>query len=238
MSILPDSFHRRSLTYHIHDPIEYHERDSATVVHHYSAADNIEQVRNCGLLDFSELQRTGLRGPGTKDFLAKLQLPFPEQPNQLQTTDNGMLVARLGSTECWLLDNPLGLIESGDFDAKKTNHSISDLDNTIQDDSGVYPLYCQHSHAWFALTGNHLPPLMAKICGVDLHKSVFPIGTIAQTSIARVNGIIMHHQLNGIPIFSILSDSSSAEYLWHALIDAMAEFQGEAIGLCALTTEI
>ena len=75
---------------------------------------------------------------------------------------------------------------------------------------------------------------MAKVCGVDLREDTFPRGSIAQTSAARINVIVIHHEVNGIPCFSILCDSAAAEYLWECLLDAMQEFGGEVIGVGAL----
>ena len=101
-------------------------------------------------------------------------------------------------------------------------------------ESACYPLYCQDSHAWFTLTGAHLPETLAKVCGVDLREAAFPLGSIAQTSAARINVIVIHHEVYGIPCFSVLCDSAAAEYLWDSLLDAMNEFGGEVIGAAAL----
>lgn len=135
------------------------------------------------------------------------------------------LVARLGKTECWVLADPL---------ADKPAQGM--LDIRVMNESGCYPLYCQDSHAWFALTGRHLPDLMAKLCGVDLRPDQFPPGAVVQSSVARVSAIIIHHELEGIPVFYLLSDSSSAEYLWKALQDAMQEYAGQPSGLAAFTS--
>ena len=220
--VLPESFIKRSLTYHLHDCAEFAERNQAGIVANFGSSSSLEQLINCALLDLSELMRTGLRGAATERLLAHENLPFPERPNKMSLSEDGTMVARLGSTECWVLEPPLNL--STDMEA---------LDIRLQNEPDCYPLYCQHSHAWFALTGSHLPELMAKICGVDLRSEAFPEGAVVQTSVARVSAIIIHHSLNGIPVFSILSDSSSAEYFWHALLDAMAEYQGRTVGLDA-----
>ncbi|WP_321527540.1 hypothetical protein [Sedimenticola selenatireducens] len=39
----------------------------------------------------------------------------------------------------------------------------------------------------------------------------------------------MNDQVNGLELFSIFSDSASAEYLWGALLDALGEFDGGGI---------
>ena len=65
---------------------------------------------------------------------------------------------------------------------------------------------------------------MAKLCGVDLRDEAFPCGAIAQTSMARVNVVVIHHVLGGEDSFSILCDSAGVEYLWRSLQDALLEF--------------
>lgn len=222
--VTPESFDKRCLTYRLHDAIEYIERDGTVVVEEYSGRDSREQLSKCALLDLSGLQRTGLRGKKAEQVLVQENLPFPSKPNQFELSDEGAIVARLGSTECWVFDNPL-----------KPVAGLGMLDIRAMNEPDCYPLYCQHSHAWFALTGLYLPELMAKICGVDLRDEAFPSGAIVQTSVARVGAIILHQMVDDIPMFSILSDSSSAEYLWHALLDAMQEFEGKPVGLAAFS---
>lgn len=221
--VVPGSFTQRSLTYHVHESAVFSDRNSASVVESYTHFDSVEQLKSCALLDLSELSRTGVRGPGAEAFLTREGIAFPHKPNLMIETEQRQIVARLGSSECWVLDDPVG-----------PGREMGALNTKIDEEPGCYPLYCQHSHAWFALSGKYLPELMAKICGVDLRADAFPEGAIVQTSIARVSGIIIHHKVNGIPLFSLLSDSSSSEYLWHALLDAMQEFAGKPVGLNVL----
>ena len=223
MKPTPNCFRRRSSTYSIHDASQYQERGNSVVVSTYGAYDSLAQITDCALLDLSECRRTGVRGAGAPKLLARLGYSVPESVNQSLAMPDGTLVARLGSTECWLLAHPLAEPTAADFSA---------LDYGEPNDQ-CHSLYCQHSHAWFALTGHHLAPLMAKVCAVDLSAAAFPVGAIAQTSVARVNAIVIHHQLQLIPVFYLLVDSSSAHYLWHALSDAMQEFDGRPVGINA-----
>jgi len=218
--ISPELFTKRSLTYQLHNALQYEERCGAGVIQQYATTDSVKQLHACALLDLSELSRTGLRGKNTETVLTQGNLPFPVRPNQINMLANGAVVARLGSTECWILDNPL-----------LTTTCIDQLDARVTSAADCYPVYCQHTHAWFALSGQYMPVLMAKVCGVDLRQDVFPIGSVVQTSLARVSAVIIHHRIGQTPVFSILSDSSLAEYLWYALLDAMQEFQGKAVGL-------
>lgn len=176
-----------------------------------------------GLLDLSVLPRCGFRGPNAAHHLASLGLPVPERPNQTVRSESGEWVLRLSMKEFWVLGS---LQDKGARIASLQAEPLPE---------GVYSLYCQHSHAWMLMTGAHLAEIFAKVCGVDLRSPAFPQGSIAQTSVARVNAIIAYQPLaNGLPAFSILSDSASSEYLWDALMDAMQEFGGTAVGIDAL----
>ncbi|WP_051333470.1 hypothetical protein [Aliagarivorans marinus] len=93
-----------------------------------------------------------------------------------------------------------------------------------------YPLPCQDSDALFALAGGDAITCMAKVCGVDLRDAAFPSGSIAQTSVAKVNASVVKTVLDGQQFLYILCSQASAQYLWESLVDAMAEFGGEVLG--------
>jgi sarcosine oxidase subunit gamma len=76
--------------------------------------------------------------------------------------------------------------------------------------------------------------MFAKICGIDLRLDKFESGRIAQTSIAKMSGIILRQDFGQILGFHLLADSASADYLWDCLQDAMIEFDGGPIGLTVL----
>ena len=220
-AIVPESFSKRSFVYRKQSGASFSEAaDGALVV---GFGNDRVQAQQCGLLDLSILPRIGFRGFNSAMHLEALGLPAPAQPNQARVSAGGELVLRLSQKEFWVLAS---LADQG---AQVTSLHQRDLPN-----KDCYPLYCQDSHAWFALTGADLPELFAKICGVDLRQAAFPVGSIAQTSVARVNAIVINRPVNDIPCFFILSDSAAAEYLWECLLDAMNEFGGEPVGVSAL----
>ena len=88
----------------------------------------------------------------------------------------------------------------------------------------VWPLYCQHSHAWLQLVGAPRAEVMATLCGVDLSHKEFPEGSVVQTQVARVTSIIAHHAEGPEGVFSLFVDQSLAVYLWEALEDAITGF--------------
>ena len=221
-AITPQKYKKRSFIYHKLTAKEYIEiSDSAFVVH--SAHD---QIGNSGLSDLSNVLRTGFRGLNAADHLSSVGLPIPEKPNRVEVSANGELVLRLSQKEFWVLANP---------NAQSIGHtSIDKILAAKAPKQQCFSLYCQDSHAWMLLSGKHLSKIMAKLCAVDLSVEAFPVGHIAQTSAARVNVIVVHHQFNEQPCFSLLCDSAAAEYLWDCLLDAMQEFDGKEIGLFAI----
>ena len=223
----PVSFAKRSFVYRQFDGASFSAMGQGAIAENlpnntHSSAHNSAQ--QSALLDLTVMARTGFRGANAAAHLEQAGLPVPAKPNQLAVSANGELVLRLSHKEFWILGS-----------LKDDGAAVTQLTTDSLVRESVYPLYCQHSHGYFVMTGQHLADTMAKICGVDLRIEAFPVGAIAQTSLARVNAVIAHHEINGIPAFIILSDISSSEYLWSALLDAMDEFGGQAIGRAALS---
>ena len=96
------------------------------------------------------------------------------------------------------------------------------------------PMPRDESHCWFTVTGEQAPAMLAKLCGVDLRPAKFAAGQIAQTSVAKINAIVIRCPAGEVVAYHLLADSASAEYFWACLIDAMAEFDGKPIGLAAV----
>ncbi len=57
---------------------------------------------------------------------------------------------------------------------------------------------------------------------------------MVQTSVARLNAIVVNACMATLPVFHLLCDRASAHYLWGALLDAMDEFGGKPAGIEAL----
>jgi sarcosine oxidase subunit gamma len=179
-----------------------------------------------GLADLSTQDRVGFKGPDSLRWAQHLGLTPPDQPNRSSQQDDGSLVARLSHEELLILGNPcstapgmakLQLEQCG-------NHELTQ----------VYLLPRRDSHCWFWITGTHAPTLFSKVCGVDLRLHKFSIGHIAQTSLARLSAIIIRRDAGTTPGYYVLSDLSSAEFLWTCLLDAMAEYDGAPIGIAAV----
>lgn len=211
--IKPELFNSRSFIYRKHQDAEFTEVSDGAQILSYSD----ENHAASSLVDLSVSARFGIRGPNAGEAIVTAGLPQPEKPNSLSVSDSGIMILRLGNNEYWCLALPQG---SADLDSLQASVS----------GEGVYPVYCHDSHAWLAMAGDHQADILAKVCGVDLRTESFSSGEVAMTSVARVGAIICHHQFDGEKVFSILSDSASAGYLWDALLDAMTEFNGKPAG--------
>ena len=171
----------------------------------------IERPGGLLLRDLSLARREGVRGAAAREWLSHQGHTLPDAPNQIIASGESGLVMSLSHREFWLLQ-PVGEASSD----RPASDAVA---------SGVWPLYCQHSHAWLQLAGEPRAQVMAKLCGVDLSEAAFPLGSVAQTQAARVSVIIAAHQNeNNQPVFSIFVDQSLARYLWQAMEDAMGEW--------------
>lgn len=163
--------------------------------------------------DLSVQSRVGFRGKGALNFLKENGFSTPDKPNQAKMTEQGVCILRLSNTEFWLID------------MSNDNHElIQNVELASDGVADVYCLYCQHSHGAFVISGASIANMFAKVCAVDLSINSFAEGAIAQTSVARVNAIIVRMEGDKNNAFLVLSDSATAEYLWHSLADAASEF--------------
>ena len=163
------------------------------------------------LNDLSLACREGVRGAGAREWLLSQGHALPDAPNQIVASGESGFVMSLSHREFWLLQ-PASEASSG----RPASEAVA---------AGVWPLYCQHSHAWLQLAGEPRAEVMAKLCGVDLSDADFPPGSVAQTQAARVSVIVAAHQSDdGQSVFSIFVDQSLARYVWEATEDAMGEW--------------
>ncbi|MDC1514354.1 hypothetical protein N8456_09715 [Porticoccaceae bacterium] len=223
-STIASSALRRSQLYrrHIEMGAEFITLGDRVVVSHYGSNQEKQQAQHLGLADLSTLPRAGFKGPGTPDWALGLAMELPVQPNRATLQSDGTLVARLSQSELLLASNLDGLSQCI---ASATEAQLAE---------SVYSLPRSDSHSWLVLCGSQAATTLAKVCGVDLRAHKFANGEIAQTSIAKINGVIVRNDLGETLSYCIFSDSSSVEFLWDSLLDAMAEFEGAAVGAQAL----
>ncbi|MGH6893462.1 MAG: hypothetical protein ACREEP_14520 [Dongiaceae bacterium] len=231
----PATLKRRSFVYRrlAAAGAEFAEINGGAVAMRYSARgeSEIDAARRMALADLSVLPRGGFKGRGTVEWLTTQGLEVGADSNRAYPQPGGELATRLAPTEIFLLDSLLG-----------TGRLIDKLNNAWQWGASAprpqqgYPTPRQDSHAWFMVTGQRSAEMFAKICGIDLRPQHCPVGTIAQTSVAKMSAIVIRADLGGTLAYHLLADIASADYLWACLEDAMAEYRGGIVGLAALRT--
>ncbi|MBC6405221.1 MAG: sarcosine oxidase [Rhodospirillales bacterium] len=200
--------------------------DFQIAVSYRNAADEMATAKRMGLADLSPLPRVGFKGAGTCNWLQSRRLKIPEAPNRAAPQTDGALALRLAREELLLLG---GLAEGAPDPGDLCNRW-----QVARTKPRGYPLPRQETHAWFLVSGEAADSMLAKLCGVDLRPAKFANLTVAQTSLARVNGVICRQDLGATLVYHLLADSASACYLWDCLLDAMTEFQGGPVGLTAV----
>jgi sarcosine oxidase, subunit gamma len=188
-----------------------------------------ERARRMGIADLSALPRSGFKGAGAVEWLQFHGVEIGSESNRGYRQPGGEAALRLAPTEALLV----GSLASNSRLIERLNATWSWSDEQPRRSIG-YPVPRGESHCWFALTGSHAAGMFYKVCGVDLRPAHFPDGAIAQTSVAKLGGIVLRHDLGAVPAFYLLADSASAHYLWDCLQDAMDEFDGGPVGLDAL----
>ena len=193
------------------------------------AATQAAATRQLSLCDFSGLSRLGVKGPGTCAWIAKQGLTVPAESNRALLQSDDTLLARLAPNEILIL---------GDLDQQSlATERLSTAWHSVDDPAAAprgFIVPRQDSHAWFRFTGSKTAATLAKLCGVDLRTKSFENLQVAQTSVARLNAIVIRDDIADIPAFHLLADSASAGYWWECLLDAGAEHDMRVVGLDAL----
>lgn len=190
-----------------------------------SRKDETDQARNLGLADLTPLPRLGFKGRDCIAWAQSQGLEVSGENNRARPQQDGALAARLSDGEILILSDL-----AGEDDILRRLQDTWSLDGA----PGCYLVPRYDTYAWFQVTGVHAAAMFAKLCAVDLRPHRFPVGGIAQTSLARMTGIIIRADHGQTLAYHLLFDSASADYLWPCLRDAMAEFGGAPIGLTAL----
>jgi sarcosine oxidase subunit gamma len=167
----------------------------------------------------------GFKGRNTIPAMQAAGLAVESAPNRAFGSATAGVCAVLAPGEIILLSGPVR--RPGSRQWLEAGWSMDNAD-------GTYLTPRASSHAWFRITGVQAPAMFSKICGIDLRPHKFADLAIAQTSVAKLTGIIIRDDIAGVHAFHLLADSASGEYLWDCVIDAMAEFGGRPAGLAAL----
>jgi sarcosine oxidase, subunit gamma len=171
-----------------------------------------------GIVDLSDRPRIGFKGRGTLPAMQRRGIAVENQPNRAFLQADGAVCMVLATSEIFLLGPLQG--EKDFFAALEGGWRLDDHERT-------YPMPRRHSHAWFAIQGKKAPAMLAKLCAVDLRPHRFEELSIAQTSVANLNSLVLRADSAGRLTYHLLADSAASAYMISCLVDAGAEFGGQ-----------
>lgn len=91
-----------------------------------------------------------------------------------------------------------------------------------------------HGQSEILVVGPAAAALLRKVCGLDFRDEVFADGQARQTSVAKVNQLIIRRDLGTLPAYALIGARSLGEYLWGVLQEAGQEWDLTPIGWAAL----
>ncbi|MBC6440755.1 MAG: sarcosine oxidase [Rhodospirillales bacterium] len=195
----------------------------ACAANYGEAAGEAAAATTLGIADLTALPRAGYKGWDMATWVGGQGVDLGE-PNTARVQADGTLACRLSGGELLLLAD-----DAGDGGTMDTLAAAWSMEGAV-----CYPVPRSDTNARIGITGAKAPGMMAKMCGIDLRPHRFANHRIAQTSVARMNAILIRNDRGETYALDMVIDSASIVYMWECLTDAMAEFDGRAIGLDAL----
>lgn len=101
---------------------------------------------------------------------------------------------------------------------------VSSVLSSVDDSGHCSVIDFTHGRALFRLTGAASAGVLEKLCSIDWADAMMPDGAVVSASVAKVGCDIVRQDEAGVRSYLILSDRSSAQYLFDAILDAGAEF--------------
>lgn len=166
------------------------------------------------VLDCTRVERFGLRGPGTIDWLESAGLAVPDAVNTAQILPCGTAILRLASQEVVLTAAPGG---SG---ARLRELRAAWQASTLE--AKGYDAYREEGWAWFLISGPDAERLMRRISMADLRPQSLKIGQVMQTRALHQDAVVVRLDRFGGLSYEAFHDIASAEFALDVLKDTAA----------------
>lgn len=155
------------------------------------------------ITELTERPRGAWRGPGAAAWLGAHGIALPHCVGGALRQPAGALAVRLAPASFLVLE-PEG---DGALCA-----ALADA-YTRECPAGCYDIPVRDSLGWVALEGAEAPTFLARFCSLDLRERAFPDGAAAQTFVAKLSATLVRADARGAPVFHLLTDAASAEWL-------------------------
>jgi len=173
------------------------------------------------VVDLSALGKLLIQGEAIGVVLAAQFGSVPKSPTDLEPFDEGWLT-RVNSCEYYAvlpLDRLPEAVESLRSTLGNNHAHVADL---------------THGRDVLGLAGPHASQALSKLCGLDFRERAFPDQCAQASSLAKVRALIARVDRGEMPCYEIHVDRNYSAYVWDAVVDAIAKFDGRAIGTVAM----
>ena len=184
------------------------------IAHRLPLQAGVPGARDNVVLDCTQTERLGLRGPGTMDWLAAEGLAAPQAVNASVTLPCGTGVLRLGQQEV-LLTAPPGASGKRLRELRRAWHESSLP-------SKGYDAYRDEGWAWFVISGPSAPAVMRRISMADLRPQSLALGQLSQTRALHLDVVIARLDRFGAVSYDIFFDIASAAFALDVLTETCA----------------
>ena len=144
------------------------------------------------------------RGPGAAAWLAAHGALLPDRVGCALRQPDGALAVRLAPASFIVLEPSRGRRALRGARSPPTRSSVR---------TTCFDLPVRDSLGWVALAGAEAAESLARFCSLDLRERSFPDGAAAQTHVAKLSATLVRADERGAPVFHLLTDAASAEWL-------------------------
>lgn len=172
------------------------------------------------IADLSALARCGIKGPRAAEWLFSIGIPVPERHNRWVGLAGGGMIGRLGHTEFFVEDGPLGNVVdtiAGRFGA------------------GVERVYwVPHQDAAIVLSGVRANEVLVQTCNINFGAIDWRERELVMTSMVGVSVLVIPRENR----YHLWCDPTFGPYLWRSLAAIVGELGGAPIGIGSIYPEM
>ncbi len=173
------------------------------------------------IVDLSPVGKLLIQGEAIGAALADQFGSVPEKPTDLVLFDGGWL-SRVNSFEYYAV-----------LPLDRLTENVDSLCAAL-DDTHTHVTDLTHGRDVLGVLGPAASQALSKLCGLDFRERVFPNHCAQASSLAKVHALIARVDRGEVPCYEVHVDRTYGEYVWDAMSDAIAEFDGRAIGTFAM----
>jgi heterotetrameric sarcosine oxidase gamma subunit len=208
--------------WHAAHAARFEERQRAQVVLAYEGVE--PEPAGLALVDLSVFSKLVLVGKGVPAVAGTLL----EASSMSQPRVVGALPGPDRELACRLTRDRLLLLASSPTSAR-----FEELMRKLSQEEDLLAADATASYAWFELLGPDTEQVLRRLTSLDVSRTGLPAGTCAETSLARIPGLIVRPPEGPGQSIHVLVASDLGEYVWETLLAAGSRWGIVPVGLAS-----